>query len=203
MLREIQGDILGQVIYLTGSPAAGKSTLCQFLEGKVPNLRAYSYSKLLRDHVNQQRGKSIDEVEIRRQSAILITRDDVDVVDRWLIEEVRNRRSVEHIVIDSHAVTKESYGFRVTPFTTSQLTQLNPDVIVCLYLSPEETKRRITADAAGRPLPSDFELSLHNDLQASLAAQYAFHLGKPCYLIDSSVEIEKIAEIVRDKAELG
>ena len=110
---------MGQVIYLTGSPAAGKSTLCQFLEGKVPNLRAYSYSKLLRDHINQQRGKSIDEVEIRRQSAILITRDDVDAVDRWLIEEVRNRRSVEHIVIDSHAVTKESYGFRVTPFTTS------------------------------------------------------------------------------------
>lgn len=178
---------MGVVIYLTGSPASGKSTLCGELEASVANLHAYSYSKLLRDHVNQGSDEHIDELEIRQHSARVITRDDVDAVDRWLIDEVQARRKERHLVIDSHPVTKEVYGFRVTPFTVEQLRLLNPDVIVCLYVSPEETKNRITKDAAGRPLPSDFEIGLHAELQATLAMQYALLLGKPCYLLDSSV----------------
>lgn len=185
---------MGQVIYLTGSPASGKSTLCGHLENAVPNLRVYSYSKLLRDHVNRRSGAAVDEVGIRQHSANLVTRADVEAVDQWLIEQVRLKRAGQHIIIDSHPVTKEDYGFRVTAFTPEQLRQLDPDVIICLYVSPEVTRNRIEADAAGRPLPTDFELGLHADLQASLAAQYAFVLGKPCYLLDSSIALDELAK---------
>lgn len=185
---------MGQVIYLTGSPASGKSTLCGHLENAVQNLRIYSYSKLLRDHVNRRSGAAVDEVEIRQHSANLITRADVEAVDQWLIGQVRLKRVGQHIIIDSHPVTKEDYGFRVTAFTPEQLRQLDPDVIICLYVSPEVTRSRIAADAAGRPLPTDFELGLHADLQASLAAQYAFVLGKPCYLLDSSIALDELTK---------
>lgn len=178
---------MGKVIYLTGSPASGKSSLCELLEVSVANLQAYSYSKLLRDYLNRRIDKPIDESGIRQHSAQVVTRDDVDAVDRWLIEEVQARRSERHLVIDSHPVTKERYGFRVTPFTVDQLKALNPDVIVCLYIDPAETKNRIAKDAAGRPLPSDFEIGMHAELQATLAMQYAMLLGIPCYLLDSSV----------------
>lgn len=185
---------MGQVIYLTGSPASGKSTLCGHLEEVIPDLRVYSYSKLLRDHVNRREVAVVDEVKIRQSSASLITRADVEAVDHWLIEQVRLTRTDQHIIIDSHPVTKEDYGFRVTAFTPEQLWKLDPDVIVCLYVSPEVTRNRIVVDAAGRPLPTDFELGLHSDLQASLAAQYAFVLGKPCYLLDSSTSLEELAK---------
>jgi adenylate kinase len=84
---------MGQVIYLTGSPASGKSTLCEHLEKAVPNLGVYSYSKLLRDYVNRRRSAAVDEVGIRRHSANLITGADVKAVDQWLIEEVRSKRA--------------------------------------------------------------------------------------------------------------
>lgn len=146
---------MGKVIYLTGSPASGKSSLCELLEASIASLQAYSYSKLLRDYLNRRRDNDIDEAGIRQHSARVVTRADVDAVDRWLIDEVQARRSERHLVIDSHPVTKEHYGFRVTPFTVEQLRALNPDVIVCLYIDPSETKSRIAKDAAGRPLPSD------------------------------------------------
>ena len=178
---------MGKVIYLTGSPASGKSSLCELLEASIASLQAYSYSKLLRDYLNRRRDNNIDEAGIRQHSARVVTRADVDAVDRWLIDEVQARRSERHLVIDSHPVTKEHYGFRVTPFTVEQLRALNPDVIVCLYIDPSETKSRIAKDAAGRPLPSDFEIGMHAELQAALAIQYAMLLGIPCYLLDSSV----------------
>lgn len=194
---------MGNVIYLTGAPASGKSTLCERLEASVAKLQSYSYSKLLRDYVNNRSDECIDEVGIRRRSACVITRDDVDAVDRWLIDEVQARRKEQHLVIDSHPVTKEVYGFRVTPFTVEQLQLLNPDVIVCLYVSPEETKDRITKDAAGRPLPSDFEIGLHAELQAALAMQYALLLGKPCYLLDSSVTQDELVTNLCSVAEIS
>lgn len=185
---------MAQVIYLTGSPASGKSTLCEHLERAVPNLEVYSYSKLLRDYVNQRSGATVDEVGIRQQSANLITRADVEAVDLWLIEQVRLNRTNQDMIIDSHPVTKEEYGFRVTAFTPKQLRQLDPDVIICLYVAPDVTRKRITADAAGRPLPTEFELGLHANLQASLATQYAFVLGKPCYLLDGSIALDELAK---------
>jgi adenylate kinase len=107
------------------------------------------------------------------------------------------------MVIDSHTVTKEDYGFRVTAFTPEQLRQLDPDVIICLYVTPETTRERILADAAGQPLPSDFELGLHANLQASLATQYAFVLGKPCYLLDSSIGFEVLVKNICSTAKIA
>lgn len=185
---------MGKVIYLTGSPATGKSTLCKNLEATVPRLLSYSYSKLLRDYVNERREKNIDEEDIRKNSSKIITKADVEAVDKWLIKDVQTKRDKAHVVIDSHAVTKESYGFRTISFGIEQLAQLNPDVIVCLYVSPMETKRRIVANPAGRPLPSEFEIALHVELQAALAAQYAFQLGKPCYLLDSSTDQDELKD---------
>lgn len=183
---------MGKVIYLTGSPASGKSTLCGRLAASVSSLGVYSYSKLLRDYVGAKSDVCIDEDEVRRHSANVISRDDVGAVDRWLIEEVNRKRQGQHLIIDSHPVTKEAYGFRITPFTVEQLRQFDPDVIVCLYTSPEEAKNRIERDPAGRPLPSGFEIGLHAELQAALAMQYALLLGRPCYLLDSSAELDEL-----------
>ena len=183
---------MGKVIYLTGAPASGKSTLCERLASVVPSLVTYSYSALLRDHVSERMQENLDEAGIRQQSAKLVTRMDVEAVDNWLLEEVREMRKSRHLVIDSHAVTKEDYGFRVTSFKLDQLQALDPDAIICLYVPPHVTRSRIDADAAGRPLPSEFEIEFHAHLQASLATQYAFALGKTCYHLDSSVGIDEL-----------
>lgn len=193
---------MGKVLYLTGAPATGKSTLCKYLESRVEGLVAYSYSALLRDYINRSATEHVDEVEIRERSAGVVTKEAVASVDEWLINEVRDNRDGKHIVIDSHPVTKEQFGFRVTPFSQEQLLSLAPDVLVCLYADPRIVEGRIKHDPAGRPLPSEFDLAMHIKLQASLAAQYSFFLGRPCYLVDTSADIEDVASRVISLAHL-
>lgn len=187
---------MGRVIYLTGAPAAGKSTLCAGLQQRAASLLVLSYSALLQEHVHQRDGEAIGAAEIREKSSHVITRDDVMAVDAKLIDEVHAKRGTRDILIDSHPVTKESYGFRVTPFKVEQLLALSPDAIVCLYASPDVLRERISMAPDGRPLPSIFEIGLHVQMQAAVAAQYSVELGRSCYLFDSGVNRDALVDAV-------
>jgi len=195
---------MNPVIYLTGAPATGKSTLCRNLRRAVPTTAVFAYSEELRAHVARRAGLTyLTEDEIRRQSAQLVTREDVDVVDCKLVDFVAQHRTAQPIVIDSHAVTKEGYGFRVTPFKQAELRAVSPDVILCLYLASDKVTARIEADPMGRPLLSSFELDLHTHLQASMAVQYGLMLDKPVYLLDSSVGAAALVDVALKRSGLS
>lgn len=186
---------MGRVIYLTGAPATGKSTLCANLQQRAAKLLVLSYSRMLRDHVRQRDGADIGAVEIRKQSSRVIAREDVMTVDAKLIDEVNAKRDSHDILIDSHPVTKESYGFRVTPLAAGQVNALAPDAIVCLYAAPEVLHERLRQAPNGRPVPSMFELTLHVQVQATLATQYSIETGRSCYLIDSGVDQAALVDV--------
>lgn len=183
---------MNNVIYLTGAPATGKSSLCASLSQTVPDLLILSYSTLLRDYLNARCGNQLNENDIREQSASVVTAADVAAVDQLLIKEVHDKRGSHKIIIDSHPVTIEQYGFRVTQFALQELKLLNPDVLICLYAAPDVIRQRIEDAPAGRPLPAEFELSMHIQLQAAVCSQYALMLDRTCYLIDTNNLREKI-----------
>lgn len=194
---------MGKIIYITGAPATGKSTLCRALAQADPAVVAFCYSERLRDHVNASVGADLDEIGIRRESSRVVTPRHVSEVDNLLRNEICNARgSDKHLVIDSHPVTKEHYGFRVTPFSATELQLLNVDVLICLYAAPEILARRIRADPQGRPMPTEFELALHVQLQASVVTQYAVFTGRACYLLDSNCQGLELASKVRTLSEI-
>lgn len=179
---------MGTVIYVTGAPATGKSTLCRALAFNS-DFQLFCYSQRLRDHVNRETSGALDEADIRRESGKVITPRHVDEVDDLLQEEAELcRESGKHLLIDSHPVTREAYGFRVTPFKLERLLKLRPDTFICLYADPVVLTTRIEADAQGRPLPSKFELSVHVELQASVVSTYSVLTGRPCHLLNSDVD---------------
>lgn len=183
-----------QVLYLTGPPAAGKSTLISALKRKIPSLEVFSYSKELSKYESSKSDIMIDEDGLRAQSAQLVTPGDVSAVDQMLIDFVRDRRDLVPVIIDSHAVTKERYGFRVTPFSRTLLERLSPTAIFMLYTEPQVVIQRIQANSQGRPLVSIFEAQFHCDIQASIAASYAFYLGIPIYYLDSDREVDSLVD---------
>ena len=185
---------MGRVIYLTGAPATGKSTLCSALKDRNPNLVVLSYSSMLRAHIESRTGVSLDAEGIRRQSSSVVTREDVEEVDELLVREVAATRSTQDVIVDSHPVTKESFGFRVTPFTSRKLLDFNPDAIVCLYADPDVLRQRISANPEGRPVPSIFELAIHIQTQCAVAAQYSVISGRSCYLLESVDPVEVLAQ---------
>ena len=143
---------MGSVVYLTGAPSSGKSTLCKHRVAEVANLQTFSYGDELRKWVSQRHATPLTAPTMREASAGVVTADDVDHIDRELVSWVAKERAQSHIIVDSHPVTKEKFGFRITPLSGDQLRELSPDFILCLYASPEELERRIVADTRGRPL---------------------------------------------------
>lgn len=188
---------MGKVVYVTGAPATGKSTLCEALAVN-PSIQLFCYSQRLRDHVNRQAGAGLGEVAIRRESARAVTSQHVAEVDALLQQEADACRDTDKILlIDSHPVTKESYGFRVTPFTLERLLDLKIDRLVCLYADPAVPAERIRSDPQGRPLPSPYELALHVQLQASLVSTYSLLGGQACHLFDSGVPRPELIQNVK------
>lgn len=172
------------VIYLTGPPAAGKSTLCERLAERVPDLEVLHYSMLLRDYLAQQ-GSSTTEDGIRRASAAIITPQIVSKVDDFLIERVQALRAKRPIIIDSHAVTKEKYGYRITPFSLEKFRKLAPTHVCLLYIDSKTVMKRISQRPQGRPKVSSFEADFHRYLQSQVAIAYGMDLGLEIYALDN------------------
>jgi len=192
---------MGKIVYVTGAPATGKSTLCRNLVHQGPGIEAFCYSERLRDHVSLHTGAVLDEAGIRNLSARVVTARHVAEVDELLRQKVEEAKMLTtHLLIDSHPVTKEDYGFRVTPFSSERLCCLGIDSFICLFAAPDVLAERIRSDAAGRPLPTDFELSVHVELQAAVVAQYSVLTGKVCHLVDSSIPATELASKVRELA---
>jgi adenylate kinase len=103
-----------EVVYLTGAPAAGKSTTAKLLAQRVAPLEVFEFGERLTAYLAEKTGSSVVQEEVRRQSASLVTPDDVRAVDSLLLAFVAEARSRTHIVIDSHPVTKgHQRGLRV------------------------------------------------------------------------------------------
>lgn len=139
---------------------------------------------------------------MRRLSSSIVTPQDIQELDAELIEIVRSNREAKSILIDSHAVTKEVYGFRATAFSVETLKELNPDLIICLYASDETILTRIQANALGGPAITPTEASMHTQLQMALAMRYGTILGRPAYTIDSAVNEEDLVRTVAVGARL-
>jgi adenylate kinase len=63
------------VVYLTGAPASGKTTLCKRLVNEVRPLIVYHYSALLVDHLRSSHPEltNLSEDDLRKRSAGLIS----------------------------------------------------------------------------------------------------------------------------------
>lgn len=186
-----------QVIYLTGPPATGKSTLLSHLEARITPLLYVKDSSVLAEHLSAGASGPLSQDDLRRESAGRIRPEDVNAVDGQLTRFVQENRTKTHIIIDSHAVTKERFGFRVTPFAVETLLAVRPTMI--FMLNAEAVRERIAAESQGRPQVSSFESDLHTHLQASVAVTSSIQLGVPLYLLDSAAPTEELAEQISQR----
>lgn len=177
---------MAEVVYLTGAPASGKSSLVKALKAQLAHLQVFEFRERLTARLAGS-GQIKTQADLRSLSARAITPEDVRAVDKELIEFVDANRAVAPVIIDSHAVTKESYGYRVTPYSLKEFERLLPTQIWVLYTAPDIAIQRIVADAQGRPTITEEEARFHTHLQASVAVTYGMHLGTPIHFFDSTV----------------
>jgi len=195
---------MGKVIYLTGAPATGKSTLCNQLLNEHSNIEYISYSGELLDYIkNKPHQTGLDHKTLREKSSSVITKDDVDSVDKIIEEKCRHTRLTKNLIIDSHPITKEDYGFRVTGFNVDILREISPDIIICLYADPTIILNRIISDSDGRLIPSLFDVNIHIQSQINLSMTYGIITDSPVYLIDSDQSLSELVSIVANRCKIN
>lgn len=183
-----------KVILLTGAPGTGKSTLRRTLGQRISRLRHFDYGELLL-RSKEREGTQLTYEKLREQSAAVITPSDVSNTDDRVIREVTHVRSEAHVIIDSHALTRETYGFRAIPFSLQQLGRLGLDAIIALRCEPGELLRRVESDRGGRRKLTPDLASEIQTLQESLCLVYAVTCGCPSYMIDTTgLSPEQVAE---------
>lgn len=182
------------LVYLTGTPASGKTTLCLALAAAMPALQVLEYSELLADHLAKKHARSVAHEELRRSSSAIITQEDVELVDEHLLQLSAELRARAPVIVASHPATRESYGFRAVMFSAAQLQRLRPTAVCMLIATAEEVNARVRASPEGRPLDGEKQTQTHIDIQIAIATTYAFSAAVPLYFIESGSNTGAAAE---------
>jgi adenylate kinase len=188
-----------KVVYLTGAPASGKTTTVQRLLDNRQDIELWNYSDRLMAFVNEKDSKKLTHSDLRHLSAAAVTPEDIVAVDNALIDFVLRSRADKHVIIDSHPVTREDYGFRCTAFSAEQILALAPDEIWVLYADPATIVKRIHMAGEGRKAVDIESAQMHTSLQASVAISYGISIGKPVYFFDSSSDQDALVSRLRSR----
>jgi adenylate kinase len=184
-----------QAILLTGAPASGKSTLAANLQSHIQPLKVISFSDLI---MAQKRSiyPNLSHDELRTLSAKLVSPQDVFSLDSVIAENLVAWLNGTNVIIDSHAVTHETYGVRITAFNRNTLERMNLSAVVVLYCPPKELLRRIKQQSGGRQINTITQADRIQQLQVSLAQMYGILCGCPVFVVDSSIRSEELMDIV-------
>jgi len=179
-----------EIILLTGTAAVGKSTLSRRI-GKATGFKAFEYGDELFKQAAQKH-PTISHSETRSHSEIYISDEDVRNTDEALQLFIQEYRNKYHVVIDSHAVSKESYGFRSEPFGLGGLQRASFSRIVCLYCDPNIIVERTKNNPEGRPTLTIQEAEFYQNFQSSVAITYSTMLGVPLHFINSNANPDDV-----------
>ncbi|MBL6431682.1 MAG: AAA family ATPase [Alphaproteobacteria bacterium] len=175
-----------KVIYLTGAPAAGKSTTLEKLQEAQPSIFRFEYGAELTKFIQKRGALVANQKELRALSSQVVLPEDIEALDNILLEQVDILRGKRPVIIDSHPVTKETYGYRLTTFAQDKIQRLRPDEIWVFYTPPSVMLQRISRAPEGRPMVTEEEARMHTYTQVSVAAFYGVLTGAPVYLFDTN-----------------
>ena len=103
---------LYDIVYMTGAPAAGKSSAAKRLAQRVPDLEIWEFGERLSAQLRQRLDGPLEQAELREKSGSLATPEDVAEVDRSLIGFVAERRvrGPVLIVVSVYRVLRVAYA---------------------------------------------------------------------------------------------
>jgi adenylate kinase len=184
---------MGRVIYFTGVPSAGKTTLCEHLVKLVPETNHFRFGRELTTELNAV--STVTQEGLRSGTAHVSTPDIVSKIDERAISRANELRASKNFILDTHALTSEAYGFRLTAMSLDQIRRLAPDFIVCVTAFPSTILSRLKSAPMGRPMLNEDQLRQQAHLQQSLVVTYSTACNVPAYFLENNNEPQLAANL--------
>ena len=168
-----------KVVYLTGAPAAGKSTLTRMLASTRPDVKVFEYGRMMSEMLSCRKApeQRISQHMLRGGTSGRVTQRDIDDLDAEMTGWIERYNSQYHLVIDSHQVTIEPFGFRISPFADARLSARR-SIIWLLVLDTVSTLDASNMPPTGVPYRRRFKRSSHPRAGSSSGSLFGYD-GSP------------------------
>ena len=183
-----------EIVYLTGAPGTGKSSLAQSLAERFSNVKIFSYGERMVNRLQSTTRLIKDQVELRGGPDPVVMPADILAVDREMVAWVQSTRVGRLLLIDTHQVTLEQACLRFVPFQPSTLDELPLTRIWFLSAAAETVVQRTTKQQMGRIIPSINTAALHASAQLAVAVHYSVVKGVELRMFDSDCSMDRLAE---------
>jgi adenylate kinase len=190
------------IALLTGPPGVGKSSVARQLAGRNPDIVvATSFGQLLHRAVERRLATSILYSEFRSSAASLVTPSDLEEATIELAGNATVSDPNRWLIVDSHAVAREEFGWQANPDTPSRLRRYAYNMIIMLDAPAQVVLERIKKTPNGRLINTERDVALLSELQRGIAIYYSGTIGCPLWIIDAEPNINTVVDVV--EATLG
>lgn len=185
------------ICLVTGVPGVGKTTVCSMLAAKYPDrYRHVSFGKLILEALQESGERAVNHSDLRRDVSRLVTPTVIERATRLLEERARSGDARAWAIVDSHAVSQDWYGYRVTADGPRYFAVIRYSAIVNLFADAATVLKRTASDRAGRRALSEKELEIHFGLQAAVSICYGSLSECPVFFVDGGGELDAVVERV-------
>jgi adenylate kinase len=186
----------GKFVIITGMSGVGKSTITRNIETCIKPITRIGFGELIFEIKNQM-GATSNYEQLRESPNEAIPINYVNLAEELLLSRVSQLRQTTNIVLDSHAVVNDHFGFRIVP-EISNFDKAHLDAIIVIHATFEVVKRRLAKEPKGRPTISKPIFESYKTLQDSVAIYFGLTAKCPVYILETDNNIDKSVNNLRE-----